>query len=83
VAQHIPLQPMEIYHGVDSHPAAHGGPPATAGEGVLREVAAHAEPPPEQTPDRNCGPWRESHTGAGFLSGPMVPWGTCIGAVHS
>ena len=78
VAQLIPLQPMEVYHEVNCYPASHGGPPATAGGDVLREVAVHAEPPPEQTPDRNCGPWRESHTGAGFLSGPMVHRGPAL-----
>lgn len=42
---------------------------------------AHAEAGSCQ--DIKCGPGREAHTGAGFLSGIVTPWDTEPGIIHS
>lgn len=52
--------------------------PSTAGED-----AAHQEPVPEQTHDRNCDLCRGHHEGTGFLTGTVVPQGTRAGVVCS
>jgi len=74
VEQVVPLQPTEDHAGADIHTAAHGGPHSTAKGNALMEAAAHGKPTQEQAPGRSCGLWREVHTGAGLLTGP-VPCG--------
>ena len=64
-------------------PAGHGGPHTGVGRCALKEGAPIGKPMLKQASGRKYGPWRGAHTGASFLAGPVTPWGTDIGTVHS
>jgi len=70
--QVIDLQPVEDYAGADIHPAAHGGPHATARGCALKEAAAHGEPMEEEAPGRNWDLWSRALAGAGLLAGAVA-----------
>lgn len=72
VTQVVSWQLSGVHEGADIHTTGYGGPPATVGGCALKEVAACGEPTLEQAPDRNCGPWRATHTATGFLAEPVA-----------
>jgi len=84
VRQAVPLQPMEVHGGADSHLQPVEWTPRRSRWMPKGGCNPMGSPTLEQAPARTCGHVETgAHAGAGFLAGLVTPWGNHPGAACS